>query len=53
MACGCKKNQKQYEVMSSTGKVLWTGTSKPIADNVSKRYPDSEVREMPKAAKVG
>lgn len=48
MACGCQKNRTQYEVMSSAGKVLWTGASKPVADNVAKRYPSSQVREKPK-----
>lgn len=49
MACGCNKNRTQYEVVSSAGKVVWSGTSKPVADNVSKRYPDSAVREKAKA----
>ncbi|GAA2946088.1 MULTISPECIES: hypothetical protein [Streptomyces] len=48
MACGCQKNRKQFEVVSSAGKVVYTGSSEPVAKGVAKRYPDSTVREKAK-----
>ncbi|WP_327415404.1 hypothetical protein [Streptomyces sp. NBC_01233] len=50
MACACQKKKQQYEVVSSAGKVVFTTASKPTADTVAKRYPDSTVREKAKAA---
>ncbi|MFB8402202.1 hypothetical protein [Streptomyces sp. NPDC055912] len=44
MPCSCQKNKQQYEVVSATGKVVFTTASKPTADTVSKRYLDSTVR---------
>lgn len=49
MACSCQKNRKKYEVVSG-GKVVYSSSSKPTADSVSKRYPGSEVREAKPAA---
>jgi hypothetical protein len=42
--CGCRAKH-QYEVVMKSGAVVFTSSSKATADNVSKRYPDSEVRE--------
>lgn len=48
MACSCQNNRNQFEVVAANGKVVFTSSSKPTADAVAKRYPDSEVREQPK-----
>ncbi|MGC0418402.1 hypothetical protein ABIA38_003918 [Embleya sp. AB8] len=49
MACNCgKANKQQWEVVATTGKVVFTSVSKATADTVSKRYPDSTVREKAK-----
>jgi hypothetical protein len=50
MACSCQNKRQQYEVVSAAGKVVFTSASKPTAETVSKRYPDSTVREKAKAA---
>ncbi|MEW2633347.1 hypothetical protein AB0903_17245 [Streptomyces sp. NPDC048389] len=50
MPCACQKNRQQWEVVASTGKVVFTSASKPTADTVAKRYPDSTVREKDKTA---
>lgn len=50
MACSCsKKNRETHEVVTEAGKVVFTSSSKPTADAVSKRYPNSEVRTKAKA----
>ncbi|MGW3736662.1 hypothetical protein [Streptomyces sp. NPDC005148] len=50
MACSCnKKNRETHEVVTEAGKVVFTSSSKPTADAVAKRYPNSEVRTKPKA----
>lgn len=50
MACACQKNKQQYEVVASTGKVVFTSASRPTADTVARRYEGSTVREKAKAA---
>lgn len=50
MVCSCsKKNRETHEVVTEAGKVVFTSSSKPTADAVSKRYPNSEVRTKAKA----
>ncbi|MFF0395195.1 hypothetical protein ACFYSJ_05320 [Streptomyces sp. NPDC005248] len=50
MACACnKKNRETHEVVTEAGKVVFTSSSKPTAEAVSKRYPNSKVRTKPKA----
>ncbi|MEU9033763.1 MULTISPECIES: hypothetical protein [unclassified Streptomyces] len=48
MPCSCQKNKQQYEVVAESGKVVFTSASKPTADTVAKRYPNSEVRAKAK-----
>lgn len=48
MACGCKKNKQTFEVVAENGKVVFQSSSKPTADTVSGRYPNSTVREQGK-----
>lgn len=50
MACACGKNKKQFEVVSTGGKVVFTSASEPTANSVAKRYPDSTVRPKASAA---
>ncbi|MFH8577128.1 hypothetical protein [Streptomyces zaomyceticus] len=50
MACSCQKNKKQFEVVSSEGKVVFTSASKSTAETVAHRYPASKVREKAKPA---
>lgn len=50
MACSCNnKNRGTHEVVTEAGKVVFTSSSKPTADAVAKRYPNSEVRTKAKA----
>lgn len=48
MACACQSKRQQYEVVTTAGKVVFTSASKPTAETVAKRYPNSEVREKAK-----
>lgn len=48
MACACQSKRQQWEVVTKAGKVVFTSSSKPTAVTVSKRYPDSDVREKAK-----
>ncbi|MGW5925245.1 hypothetical protein ACWF2L_03225 [Streptomyces anulatus] len=49
MACACnKRNQQRWEVVTAEGKSVFNSASKPTAQTVSRRYPNSEVREIPK-----
>ncbi|MEU0273196.1 hypothetical protein [Streptomyces sp. NPDC006307] len=50
MPCACQKNRKQYEVVTESGKVVFTSTSQPTADTVAKRYPNSVVRPQGETA---
>lgn len=49
MPCSCNNKRQQWEVVASTGKVVFTSASKPTAETVAKRYEGSEVREKAKA----
>lgn len=49
MPCNCQSKKQQWEVVTAAGKVVFTSSSKPTADTVSKRYPNSTVREKEKA----
>ncbi|MEW2568326.1 hypothetical protein [Streptomyces sp. NPDC047070] len=56
MACGscaqraaARAGRPTYEVVSKTGKVLFSSPSKPTADAVSRRYQGSKVEEAGKA----
>ena len=44
--CGCKKKGKKFQVVTAAGKIVFETGSKPTADAVSKRYPNSEVKEQ-------
>lgn len=46
MGCSCNKKREQFEVVADggNGKVLFTSSSKPTAEAVSKRYANSIVR---------
>lgn len=50
MPCSCNKGRQQFEVVAESGKVVFTSASKPTADTVAKRYPNSTVREKGKDA---
>ena len=45
MPCSCQGKREQYEVVTAAGKVVFTSGSKPTAQAVSRRYPESTVRE--------
>ncbi len=50
MPCGCKGQAAQgrptYQVVATSGKVVFTSPSKPTAEAVGRRYPNSEVRTV-------
>lgn len=48
MACGCNKTKTMFEVVAEGGKVVFQSSSKPTAQTVSGRYPNSTVREQGK-----
>ncbi|UQA95624.1 hypothetical protein [Streptomyces halobius] len=48
MPCSCQSKRQQWEVVTATGKVVFTSASKPTAETVSKRYPQSSIREKAK-----
>ncbi|MBA0053434.1 hypothetical protein E0L36_21920 [Streptomyces sp. AJS327] len=45
MACGCQSKGKKFQVVTAAGKIVFETGSKPTADAVSKRYPNSKVEE--------
>lgn len=45
MPCDCKSKRKKFRVVTAAGKVVFETASKPTADAVSKRYPNSKVEE--------
>ncbi|MFI9026308.1 hypothetical protein [Streptomyces sp. NPDC053560] len=48
MGCACKDKRQKYEVVGTTGKVLFRSGSKATAQAVSRRYPGSTVEEKDK-----
>jgi hypothetical protein len=49
MPCSCNNKRQQFEVVAEGGKVVFTSASKPTAETVAKRYPNSTVREKEQA----
>lgn len=48
MGCNCGKNRQQWQVVTTAGKVAYTGSVKSVVDNVAKRYPGSTVKPVGK-----
>lgn len=44
MGCGCK-NKTRYQVIVN-GRIVFSSTTQATAEAVSRRYPNSEVREL-------
>ncbi|MDX2648440.1 hypothetical protein PV341_33685 [Streptomyces sp. PA03-1a] len=53
MPCSCQSKREQFEVVATSGKVVFTSGNKATAETVATRYPDSEVRKKaPAGAKT-
>ncbi|MDX2812912.1 hypothetical protein PV410_10130 [Streptomyces sp. PA03-5A] len=52
MPCSCQSKREQFEVVATSGKVVFTSGNKATAETVATRYPDSVRKKAPAGAKT-